>query len=31
MLAIPMQPRVSSLNLATSVAVTLYAWRLRNA
>lgn len=27
-LAIPMQPKVSSLNLATAVAVTLYAWRL---
>ncbi|MGH1478911.1 MAG: TrmH family RNA methyltransferase [Geminicoccales bacterium] len=27
-LAIPMQPSVSSLNLATAVAVTLYAWRL---
>ena len=26
--AIPMQPGVSSLNLATSVAITLYAWRL---
>ena len=28
-LAIPMQPGVSSLNLATSVAVALYAWRLK--
>ena len=27
-LAIPMEPKVSSLNLATAVAVTLYAWRL---
>lgn len=27
-LAIPMQPGVSSLNLATSVAVVLYTWRL---
>ncbi len=27
-LAIPMEARVSSLNLATAVAVTLYAWRL---
>lgn len=27
-ISIPMQPRVSSLNLATAVAVTLYAWRL---
>ena len=27
-LAIPMQPGVSSLNLATAVAVVLYAWRL---
>lgn len=27
-LAIPMRPGVSSLNLATAVAVTLYAWRL---
>lgn len=27
-LAIPMQPGVSSLNLATAVAVTLYVWRL---
>jgi TrmH family RNA methyltransferase len=27
-LAIPMQAGVSSLNLATSVAITLYAWRL---
>lgn len=26
--AIPMEPGVSSLNLATSVAITLYAWRL---
>lgn len=26
--AIPMRPGVSSLNLATSVAITLYAWRL---
>ena len=26
--AIPMEPGVSSLNLATAVAVTLYAWRL---
>jgi TrmH family RNA methyltransferase len=26
--AIPMQPRVSSLNLATAVAVVLYTWRL---
>src|SRR5690606_12663932 len=26
--AIPMQPGVSSLNLATAVAVTLYTWRL---
>jgi tRNA G18 (ribose-2'-O)-methylase SpoU len=26
-IAIPMQPGVSSLNLATAVAVTLYAWR----
>lgn len=28
--AIPMEPGVSSLNLATSVAVSLYAWRLAN-
>lgn len=28
-IAIPMRPGVSSLNLATAVAVTLYAWRLR--
>lgn len=28
-LALPMRPGVSSLNLATSVAATLYAWRLR--
>lgn len=28
-LAIPMRPGVSSLNLATAVAVVLYAWRLR--
>jgi TrmH family RNA methyltransferase len=28
--AIPMRPGVSSLNLATSVAVSLYAWRLAN-
>jgi RNA methyltransferase, TrmH family len=28
-IAIPMQPGVSSLNLATAVAVVLYAWRLR--
>lgn len=28
--AIPMRPGVSSLNLATSVAVALYAWRLAN-
>jgi TrmH family RNA methyltransferase len=27
-IAIPMRPGVSSLNLATAVAVTLYAWRL---
>lgn len=27
-IAIPMQPGVSSLNLATAVAVVLYAWRL---
>lgn len=27
-LSIPMEPQVSSLNLATAVAVTLYAWRL---
>lgn len=27
-LALPMEPGVSSLNLATSVAATLYAWRL---
>ncbi|MGI9452834.1 MAG: TrmH family RNA methyltransferase [Geminicoccaceae bacterium] len=27
-LAIPMEARVSSLNLATAVAITLYAWRL---
>jgi TrmH family RNA methyltransferase len=27
-IAIPMRPGVSSLNLATSVAITLYAWRL---
>ena len=27
-IAIPMEPGVSSLNLATAVAVTLYAWRL---
>lgn len=27
-LTIPMEPHVSSLNLATAVAVTLYAWRL---
>ena len=26
---IPMEPRVSSLNLATSVAIVLYSWRLR--
>jgi TrmH family RNA methyltransferase len=25
---IPMQPGISSLNLATAVAVVLYAWRL---
>ena len=29
-LALPMQPGVSSLNLATSVAATLYYWRLSN-
>jgi TrmH family RNA methyltransferase len=29
-LAIPMEARVSSLNLATAVAITLYAWRLGN-
>jgi len=28
-LRIPMEPAVSSLNLATAVAVVLYAWRLR--
>jgi TrmH family RNA methyltransferase len=28
-LAIPMRPGVSSLNLATAVAVALYAWRLQ--
>jgi RNA methyltransferase, TrmH family len=28
-IAIPMQPRVSSLNLATAVAVVLYTWRLQ--
>lgn len=28
-IAIPMEPGVSSLNLATAVAVVLYAWRLR--
>jgi tRNA G18 (ribose-2'-O)-methylase SpoU len=28
LVSIPMQPGVSSLNLATAVAVTLYAWRL---
>jgi RNA methyltransferase, TrmH family len=28
MLALPMRPGVSSLNLATSVAALLYAWRL---
>ncbi len=27
-LSLPMEPRVSSLNLATAVAATLYAWRL---
>ncbi len=27
-LSIPMEPQISSLNLATAVAVTLYAWRL---
>ena len=27
-IAIPMEPGVSSLNLATAVAVVLYAWRL---
>ena len=27
-IAIPMEPGVSSLNLATSVAVTLFTWRL---
>ena len=27
-IAIPMEPNVSSLNLATSVAIVLYAWRL---
>lgn len=30
-LALPMRPGVSSLNLATSVAATLYYWRLRDA
>ncbi len=29
-IAIPMEPGVSSLNLATAVAVVLYAWRLRD-
>jgi RNA methyltransferase, TrmH family len=29
-IAIPMRPGVSSLNLATSVAVTLFTWRLAN-
>jgi tRNA G18 (ribose-2'-O)-methylase SpoU len=29
-IAIPMRPGVSSLNLASSVAVSLYAWRLAN-
>ena len=28
-IAIPMEPGISSLNLATAVAVVLYAWRLR--
>ena len=28
--AIPMQAGISSLNLATAVAVMLYAWRLRS-
>ena len=27
-ISVPMAPRVSSLNLATAVAVTLYTWRL---
>ena len=31
LVALPMQPGVSSLNLATSVAAALYAWRLRRA
>jgi len=26
---LPMQPKVSSLNLATAVAIALYAWRLK--
>jgi TrmH family RNA methyltransferase len=30
-LALPMRPHVSSLNLATSVAAVLYAWKLSNA
>lgn len=30
-IAIPMEPGVSSLNLATSVAAVLFAWRLRDA
>jgi RNA methyltransferase, TrmH family len=30
LLAIPMQPKVSSYNLATSVAMVLYHWTLQN-